>query len=118
MPSTGLEMLSFLGLCNYYRNLIPHFADFASPLYAVGRDREIKLSQTISENFEKLKLAACRVPSIRIPNPDKPFILETDASIVAIGAVLKQEGKKGEYPVVVKGGLLLGKKRFLGKNVL
>ena len=99
MPSTGLEMLSFLGLCNYYRNLIPHFADFASPLYAVGRDREIKLSQTISENFEKLKFAACRVPSIRIPNPDKPFIVETDASIVAIGAVLKQEGKKGEYPV-------------------
>ena len=32
-PTTGTEMASFLGLCNYYRRLIPHFADDAVPLY-------------------------------------------------------------------------------------
>ena len=32
-PQTGNEMPSFLGLCNYYSSLIPHFAEEAEPLY-------------------------------------------------------------------------------------
>ena len=32
-PETGLEMLSFLGLCNYYRTLIESYAEIADPLY-------------------------------------------------------------------------------------
>ena len=31
-PKTDNEMASFLGLCNYYRRLIPHFAEYAEPL--------------------------------------------------------------------------------------
>ena len=32
-PKTGNEMASFLGLFNYYRRLIPHFAEYAEPMY-------------------------------------------------------------------------------------
>ena len=49
--------------------------------------------------FVNLKTAMCASVSLRIPDPNSPFILETDASSVAIGAVLKQTDKEGEYPV-------------------
>ena len=98
-PSTGIEMLSFLGLCNYYRKLIPHFANWASSLYKVSRDSQIFLTPELEKSFENLKNAACNIPSIKIPDPEKPFIVETDASGVAVGAVLKQVGEDGEVPV-------------------
>ena len=41
-PATGLEMLSFLGLCNYYRRLILHFAEWAGPYMQVLSRRHSK----------------------------------------------------------------------------
>ena len=35
----------------------------------------------------------CKAPSLLLPNPLKPFQVETDASDYAIGAVLYQDGK-------------------------
>ena len=98
-PGTGLEMLSFLGLCNYYRRLIEHFAEWAVPLYAVSQENEITKTPELEVAFEKLKTAVCDIPTLQIPDPEKPFIVETDASGVAIGAVLKQNGSEKEVPV-------------------
>ncbi len=36
-PLTGNDMLSFLGLCNYYRTLIQSFAQYADPLYKAAQ---------------------------------------------------------------------------------
>ena len=99
-PATGLEMLSFLGLCNYYRKLIPHFSEWAAPLDKISRDTKIEITEDLTEPFEKLKIAACHVPVLQIPDPNRPFVLETDASGVAIGAVLKQITEEGEYHVL------------------
>ena len=53
----------------------------------------------MEKSFDNLKNAACNKPSIKIPDPEKPFIVENDASGVAVGAVLKQVGEDGEVPV-------------------
>ena len=38
--------------------------------------------------FETLKCRLCSYPVLRLPNFSKPFVLETDCSDVAVGAVL------------------------------
>ena len=98
-PTTGIELLSFLGFCNYYRRLIPHFADLSAPLYAVAQEKKLALSSDLLNAFVNLKTAMCASVALRIPDPCSPFIVETDASNVAIGAILKQKDQEGEYPV-------------------
>ena len=36
-PEKGTGLASFLGLCNYYRDLIPNLAHISGPLYKVSR---------------------------------------------------------------------------------
>ena len=69
-------MLSFLGLCNYYRKLIPHFSEWAAPLYSVSRETKIFSTAQLEKPFKKLKEAACEVRSIKIPDPTKPLYLK------------------------------------------
>ncbi len=99
-PQTGTDMLSFLGLLGYYRKFVPNIGTLAAPLYEAAREKILKPTEELRMNFEKLKQIACSIPTVRLPDPTKPFILETDASAVAVGAVLKQKDEDGtEYPV-------------------
>ena len=43
--------------------------------------------------FQELKDLVCNAPSLLLPDPTKPFEVETDASDYAIGVVLYQDGK-------------------------
>ena len=43
--------------------------------------------------FKQLKDLVCKDPSLLLPDPSKPFEVETDASDYAIGVVLYQDGK-------------------------
>ena len=82
-PSTGTEMHSFLGLCNYYRKLIPQFADLSSPLYELTSQTKLEITPELLNAFDALKTAMGSTAALLIPDPTLPFILETDASNVA-----------------------------------
>ena len=43
--------------------------------------------------FKELKDHVCKDPLSLLPNPSKPFKVETDANDYAIGVVLYQDGK-------------------------
>ena len=82
-------MHSFLGLCNYYRKLIPHFADLSLPLYELTSQTKIDMTSELLNAFDALKTAMCSTAALRISDPTLPCILETDASNEALGAVLR-----------------------------
>ena len=96
LPKTGTDMLSYLGFCNYYRALIPHFAELAVPLYPFGQAVQIDWSPELERAFDALRQALINAEILRLPDPSRPFILETDTSAVAVRAVLKQSDSTGE----------------------
>ena len=98
-PTTGLEVLSFLGLCNYYRKFIPNFAEMADALYKVANESFVIPTDKLIDSFTQLKESLCSATLLRLPNPNLEFILETDASLIAVGAVLKQKENE-EHPTV------------------
>ena len=124
VPSNAKEVHSFLGLASYYHWFIPQFAKWASLLHELIHPVAMKkthariklppLQQNLppfqwtsdqQESFDKLKLALTSAPVLAYPNYDKPFLLETDASLKGLGAVLSQEDDDGNmhasFPLLV-----------------
>ena len=85
----------FLGIVNYARNYIENLAKLAGPLYAKLRkngqkhfnSEDIKLVRVIKEKVKNLK-------PLELPLDDYYFIIETDASKIGWGAILKQKPNK------------------------
>ena len=99
-PRNGSELASFLGLCNYYRPLIAEFAGMADPLYKSVQLEPFEWTRELERSFAELKRALASDCVVKIPQSDVAFALETDASLIALGAVLKQKFPVGgEYPV-------------------
>jgi transposase InsO family protein len=90
-PTDARQAHSFVQLCNYYSSNIPHFADIAEPLQRLNR-KNVAFTWTNTENtaFLNLKKALISAPCLSFPNFDLDFVLDTDASKYAIGAVLAQ----------------------------
>ena len=113
------EVHSFLGLVSYYRWFVPQFVKWANPLHDLihpivtkktrPRIRLPPLEQNLppfewnqihQESFNKLKLALTSAPVLAYPDYGKPFLLETDASLKGLGAVLSQEDGNGNMRVI------------------
>ena len=58
-----------------------------------GDKKEFKWSRGVDKSFETLKQKVAELPILALPNFNKVFQVECDASGNAIGAVLSQEGK-------------------------
>ena len=120
IPKLAKEVHSFLGLASYYRRFIPKFMKWANPLHdlihpivtkkkCAGRMRLPPLSPDLppfkwdsehQESFDRLKEALISSPILAYPDYSKPFILETDASLKGLGAVLLQEDDDGNFCVI------------------
>ena len=112
-PEKGTGLASFLGLCGYYRDLIPAFAHISDPLYKASRCEFIEWTPSLDASFEQLKRQLLEPRIVRMPDPQHSFILETDASRIALGAVLKQyfEDSGLEHPVGFFSRSLTGTER-------
>ena len=76
-------------MCNYYAKFVRAYANTAAPLYALLRkDVAWEWAAAQQRAFEALKHALCEAPVLALPNFNKPFTIETDASDTAIGGVL------------------------------
>jgi hypothetical protein len=90
----------FLGLTGYYRRFIANYSHIAKPLFYLtkkGVPYEWKESQEAA--FKKLKEFFTNAPLLQYPDFSKPFIVCTDASTTAVGAILTQGVIGNEKPV-------------------
>ena len=91
-PRNVDEVRSFLGLANYYRKFIQNFSHIAHPINTLlKKNVAFQWNQSQQEAFDLLKEKLISSPILRHPDMTKPFILMTDASDYAIGAVLGQQ---------------------------
>lgn len=99
IPKTVKQIQSFLGITGYYRKFIPDYAKIAKPL-TLGLKKGNKIefdSQEYIDAFIKLKTLITQNPILIYPDFSKEFVLNTDASNYAIGAVLSQNSKPISY---------------------
>ncbi|CAC5409281.1 Retrovirus-related Pol polyprotein from transposon 297 [Mytilus coruscus] len=86
------ELRSFLGLCGYYRMYIENLAKIAKCLHQLTeKGRKFLWTEECQEAFEALKGKLTKAPILAHPDLSRHFILDTDASNNAIGAVLSHE---------------------------
>jgi hypothetical protein len=90
-PCNVREVRSFLGLASYYRKFIRNFAHMARPLTALtAKSVPFRWQQEQQTAFDVLKQALSSPPVLTYPTSEGTFVLDTDASNNAIGAVLSQ----------------------------
>ena len=108
-PRTQRQVRAFLGLTGYYRSYVPDYGDIAEPLVRLTDARaEFKWTSDCQKAFEELKQRLVSAPILAYPNQEDPFLLDTDASDVAIGAVLSQR-QAGVERVIAYGSKALSK---------
>lgn len=99
-PNNQKHIKSFLGLVGYYRKFIPKFAQLAKPLTTLLRkDTPFIFGEKQKEAFKTLKNILTTEPILQYPKFENPFILTTDASNEAIGAVLSQGDIGSDLPI-------------------
>jgi hypothetical protein len=92
-PSSVKELRSFLGLAGYYRRFVRHFGIISKPLTNLLRKNILFIWTPAHESaFTALKSALCNSPVLALPNFERSFTIETDASESGVGAVLMQDG--------------------------
>jgi len=90
IPTTVKQLLAFLGLTSYYRRFIKNFAIIDEPLTNLLKKEAFRWSTHTEITFTTLKTTLTHAPVLVLPNFNQPFVLETDASSLGIGAVLTQ----------------------------
>lgn len=99
-PRNLKDIRAFCGFCQYYSRHIQNFSHIAAPLYALTK-KKVKFvwSDACEEAFETLKARLTTAPVLAYPTKDDTFIVDTDASLFAIGAALSQVQNGEERPI-------------------
>ena len=127
VPKNAKQLHSFLGLASLYCWFIPNFAHVAKSLHQLVGPTNVKktrvkkvrnevttldekksdLTQSIfvwafehQKALDTLKLALTTAPVLGYPNFNREFILETDASLRGLGAVLSHIDENGKVHVI------------------
>ena len=91
------ELRQFLGLANYYRRFVADYSNVAAPLHRLlTKGNGFHWDSNCQNAFDELKNRLVSPPILAFSDFKEKFVLYTDASYSAIGAVLSQiqEGKE------------------------
>ena len=118
-PATYTQVRKFLGAMGYFRRFIKGYTRIAKPLNNLlqGENSKLKshlvgLQPDALTAFQELKMKCLMAPVLAFTDFKKPFLLETNALIEGLGAVLSQKQDDSRYHLVayascgLKGGEL------------
>jgi hypothetical protein len=109
-PTTLKQVQAFLGATIFFSNNTIDYSKYAAPINKMTtKDFSFKKEtwdQDYEQAFEDFKAALMASIAVTFPDYSKTFILRTDASSVAWGAVLVQVADGGHYECI---GLASGK---------
>jgi hypothetical protein len=106
-PHNLRSLRRFLGLVGFYGRFIPEYSGKAAPLHRLKcKGVKFRWESEQQNAFEVLKAALCEAPVLQIPDFDKQFVLETDASDIAISAVVNQRVDGELAPIAYYSRLL------------
>lgn len=78
-PTNVRELQAFLGLANYYRKFVPHFARQAAPLTdLLQHERSWQWTEREEQAFGIMKKLLTTAPVLSYPDYEKPFIVTAD----------------------------------------
>ena len=93
IPVNRKAVQRFLGMAGYYRKFCPNFSKVVAPLIKLTSPK-VKFSwgEETQKSFDSIKAFLTSHPVLKAPEFDKPFSIQVDASDLAVGAVLLQQG--------------------------
>lgn len=91
-PRNVKELARFIGMVNFFNKFIPNFSTIAAPLNKLRKkDVNFVWGDEQQKAFDTLKECITQPPVLKVANFNEPFVLQTDASNVGLGAVLSQK---------------------------
>lgn len=91
VPKNTDEVRRFVAFCNYYRRFIKDFAQIANCLNGLLKKKaKFNWTEQCQSAFETMKTKLISPPILQYPDFSKTFVLTTDASDFALGAILSQ----------------------------
>jgi hypothetical protein len=98
VPKNVSQVRSFHRLAGFYRRFVKYFSTIAAPLNNLTKkDVPFLWGDEQDRAFQELKRKLCEAPLLQLPDFDKTFEIECDASGIGIRGVLIQEGKPVAY---------------------
>lgn len=100
-PTKVVELQRFLGLTNYFCKFIKNYAIVVKPLYKLLRKSSTyNFNNECVDSFNNLKDQLVSFPILRLYNPEAETQLHTDASSIALAAILLQKQANGQFAPV------------------
>ena len=102
-PLTKQQVMSFLGMMDY--SWIPDYAELSQPLQDFAHGQKLSAADKVVWTdsaeiaFEKFKLQLTSVPTLGLPDMNKPFLLAVDEKGGYMSAVLMQKHGDKNRPV-------------------
>jgi hypothetical protein len=101
--ATKTQVKQFLGLTGYYADFISHYQDkayYLTELLKRNKPDKVQWGEQEQRALESLKQALVSKPILVPPHFSRPYILQTDASRVAVSAILCQKQDDGKEHVI------------------
>ena len=92
VPQDKRALHQFVGLVNYYHRFVPRCAAILQPLHQALAADGFTWTTSCQEAFDAAKRTLCEAVMLVHPHPNAATCITTDASNVAVGAVLEGNG--------------------------
>lgn len=104
-PKNIRQLRRFLGICQYQSKFLVNYARETAPLRELlKKNHRWKWGDDQAQAFERTKELMSQAVLLEFPNENLPFIIQTDASSIGIGAILLQRDTDGNTHLLATAG--------------